>query len=84
MKKITEIQKSTVMYWFEYFEMRGYYPTIREARDYFGTVSTNAIYDRLRLCSKKGLMLTRARDGRWMLTDAGRELCRKNELAREI
>ena len=79
MKKITDIQKTTVMYWFEYFEKHGYYPTIRQARAYFGTVSTNAIYDRLIACYEKGFMNTRARDGRWMLTDAGRELCEGGE-----
>lgn len=83
MREPTQIQIATVRYWYEYFHENGYYPTIREARTAFKCVSTNAIYDRLLACMKKGLMFTRQRDGRWMLTNDGFELCEGQEGLRQ-
>lgn len=72
-RPLTDIQFDTLVYWWEYYNGRGYYPTIEEARQHFGVVSKQAICDRLRACVKKGYIEQRARDGRYMLTEKWRE-----------
>ena len=72
MKEPTEIQIATVMYWYDYYQKHGSYPSLRTAANHFG-VYPRAVTNRMHFCSKKGL--TFQTYGKWKLTNAGRELC---------
>ena len=79
MKELTEIQFQTMLYWRKYFEFHGYYPTLREAAEWFGLASIQVIHDRLRACVRKGYMRQRERDGRYMISTDGWEYIRNND-----